>query len=339
MLTILLDTLRDLLRPRGDLLLENLALRQQILVLQRANPKPPFNNADRAFWVLLSRWWAGWRRPLRLVKPETVIGWHRRGWRLWWRWKSRPKEIGRPRVPWEVIELIRRISRENPTWGAPRIHGELMMLGHYVSEATVARYMVKRRGRPTQNWKTFLQNHLPETAAIDFLTVPTVTFRNLYVFVVLSLDPRRIVHFNVTTHPTAEWTALQLYQAFPFDTAPRFLVQDRDGIYGSEVVAALEAMGIEQKVISARSPWQNGYCERVVGTLKRECLNHMIVFNERHARRLIRDYLEYYHGSRTHLGLAKDTPDGREVEPPELGPVQRRPMVGGLHSRYYRDAA
>ena len=339
MMTILLNTLRDLLRTRGDLLLENLALRQQILVLQRTNPKPPFNNVDRTFWVLLCRWWAGWRRPLRLVQPETVIGWHRKGWRLWWRWKSRPKEVGRPRVPWEVIELIRRISRENPTWGAPRIHGELLMLGCYVSEGTVAKYMVKRRGRPTQNWKTFLKNHLAETAAIDFLTVPTVTFRTLYVFVVLSLDRRRIIHFNVTTRPTAEWTALQLFQAFPYDTAPRFLVRDRDGIYGSEVVAALEAMGIEQKMISAQSPWQNGYCERVVGTLKRECLNHMVVFNERHARRIIRDYLEYYHGSRTHLGLEKDAPDGRAVEPPELGPVQRRPMVGGLHSRYYRDAA
>lgn len=339
MLIILLDTLRDLLRPRGDLLLENLALRQQILVLQRTNPKPPFNTADRTFWVLLCRWWAGWRRPLRLVKPETVIAWHRKGWRLWWKWKSKPKEIGRPRIPWEVIELIKRISRENPTWGAPRIHGELMMLGHYVSEATVARYMVKRRGRPTQNWKTFLRNHLHETVAIDFLTVPTVTFRTLYVFVVLSLDRRRIVHFNVTTHPTAEWTALQLYQAFPFDSAPRFLVRDRDGIYGGAVSAALASMGVEEKVISARSPWQNGYCERVVGTLKRECLNHVIVFNERHARRIVRNYLEYYHESRTHLGLDKDTPDGREVEPPGRGPVMRRSMVGGLHSRYYRDAA
>lgn len=339
MLIILLDTLRDLLRPRGDLLLENLALRQQILVLQRTNPKPPFNTADRTFWVLLCRWWAGWLRPLRLVKPETVIAWHRKGWRLWWKWKSKPKEIGRPRIPWEVIELIKRISRENPTWGAPRIHGELMMLGHYVSEATVARYMVKRRGRPTQNWKTFLRNHLHETVAIDFLTVPTVTFRTLYVFVVLSLDRRRIVHFNVTTHPTAEWTALQLYQAFPFDSAPRFLVRDRDGIYGGAVSAALASMGVEEKVISARSPWQNGYCERVVGTLKRECLNHVIVFNERHARRIVRNYLEYYHESRTHLGLDKDTPDGREVEPPGRGPVMRRSMVGGLHSRYYRDAA
>ncbi|MBE0564352.1 MAG: transposase [Krumholzibacteria bacterium] len=243
MLTILLDTLRDLLRPRRDLLLENLALRQQILVLQRTIPKPPLTNADRAFWVLLCRWWAGWRRPLRLVKPETVIAWHRKGWRLWWKWKSKPKEVGRPRVRSEAIELIKRISRENPTWGAPRIHGELMKLGHYVSEATVARYMVKRRGRPTRNWKTFLMNHLHETVVVDFLTVPTVTFRTLYVFVVLSLDRRRIVHFNVTTHPTAEWTALQLYQAFPFDSAPRFLVRDRDGIYGGAVSAALASMG------------------------------------------------------------------------------------------------
>ncbi len=215
------------------------------------------------------------------------------------------------------------MSRENPTWGAPRIHGELMMLGYFLSEATAARYMIKRHGRPTQNWRTFLQNHLHETAAIDFLTVPTVTFRTLYVFVVLSLDRRRIVHINVTTHPTAEWTAMQLIQAFPFDSAPRFLLRDHDKIYG----------------IAVRCPWQNGYCERVVGTLKRECLDHMIVFNEEHTRRVLKKYLEYYHGSRTHLGLGKDAPDGRDVEPPPSGPVRRRPMVNGLHSRYYRAAA
>jgi transposase InsO family protein len=339
MLTILLHTLRDLLRPRRDLMLENLALRQQINILRRGNPKPALQLRDRLFWIVLMRTWTGWRRPLALVKPETVIAWHRQAWRLWWRRKCRPKEPGRPRVPWEVIELIKRISRENPTWGAPRIHGELMMLGHWVSESTVARYMVKRRGRPTQNWKTFLRNHLAETAAIDFLTVPTVAFRTLYVFVVLSLDRRRIVHVNVTTHPTAEWTALQLTQAFPFDTAPRFIIRDRDGIYGDVVRRAITDLGSEELVIAARSPWQNGYCERAVGTLKRECLNHVIVLNENHARRILKSYLAYYHEARTHLGLAKDTPAGREVESPELGAVQRRSMVGGLHSRYYRDAA
>jgi len=339
MLHFMLDTLRDLLRSRRELILENLALRQQILVLERAAPNPRLNPLDRAFWVALCRWWPGWRRPLRLVSPDTVIAWHRLGWRLWWRRKSRPKEPGRPRIPHELIELIRRMSRENPTWGAPRIHGELLKLGHFLSEATVARYMVKRRGRPKQDWKTFLRNHLGETAAIDFLTVPTVMFQTLYVFVVLSLDRRRIVHLNVTRHPTTEWTALQLHQAFPFDEAPRFLIRDRDAIFGGAVVEALQNMHIEQLVTAPRSPWQNGYCERVVGTLKRECLDHMIVLGEEHARRVLRRYLEYYHGARTHLGLEKDAPDGRPVEPPELGPVRRRPMVGGLHSRYYREAA
>lgn len=339
MLYLLLSTLRDLLRPRRDLLLENLALRQQLLVLERSSPPPQFTSADRVFWVLLLRLWEHWRRPLRLVRPQTVIAWHRRIWRFWWWRKSRPGYGGRPRLNWELIELIKRISRENPTWGAPRIHGELLKLGYDVSEATVSRYMLKRRGRPTQNWKTFLRNHTSEIAAIDFLTVPTIMFRTLYVFVVLSLDRRRIVHVNVTYNPTAEWTARQLYQAFPFDSAPKYLIRDRDGIYGNEVRAAIASMGIEEKVISARSPWQNGYCERVVGTLKRECLDHVILFGQRHAKRVLNDYLVYYHGSRTHLGLDKDAPDGREVEPPEVGPVRRVAMVGGLHSRYYREAA
>jgi len=339
MLYLILNYLRDLLRPNRDLLLENLALRQQINVLRRNHPKPPFSTWDRVFWVTLSRIWSGWRRPLTLVKPQTVIHWHRMGWRLFWRRKCRSKEVGRPRIPYEVIALIKRMSRENPTWGAPRIHGELEKLGYWVCESTVARYMIQRRGRPTQNWKTFIENHLGEMAAIDFLTVPTVMFRTLYVFVVLSLDRRRIVHFNVTYNPTAEWTALQLNLAFPYDTAPKYLIRDRDRIYGEKVVQALENMDIQEKVISARSPWQNGYCERVVGTLKRECLNHMIILNRRHAFRVVKSYLEYYHRDRTHLGLDKDTPDGRPVEPPSLGPVKRRPMVGGLHSRYYRDAA
>lgn len=215
------------------------------------------------------RTWAGWRWPRVLMQPETVIGWHRKAWRMWRRHKSRPDEPGRPRVPREEIELIRRISAEKLTWGAPRIHGELMMLGHFVSEATVARYMLKRRRRPMQNWKTFLKNHLHETSAIDFLTVPTVTFRTLYACGVLSLDRRGIVHLNVATHPTAEWIALQPRPAFVLDAAPRFLLRDHDKIYGAAVADVLEQMGIEQIVTAARCPWQNGYCERVVGTQKR----------------------------------------------------------------------
>jgi putative transposase len=246
---------------------------------------------------------------------------------------------GRPRIPHDLIELIRRIARENPTWGAPRIHGELLKLGYDLSEATVSRYMPKRKGRPQQTWKTFLRNHLHETVAIDFLTVPTITFRTLYVFVILSLDRRRVLHFNVTAHPSAAWTARQLVHAFPFETAPRYLVRDRDCIYGDDFVRTVKHLQIEQKLTSFRSPWQNGYCERLVGTLRRECLDHVIVVNDRHARRIIAKYLEYYHGSRTHLGLDKDTPDHRPVEPPELGPIRRRPMVNGLHSRYYRAAA
>ncbi|MBK7703840.1 MAG: DDE-type integrase/transposase/recombinase [bacterium] len=213
------------------------------------------------------------------------------------------------------------------------------MLGFEVSEATVARYMIKRRGRPTKDWKTFLTNHLGETVAVDFLTVPTVMFKTLHVFVVLSLERRRIVHLNVTRHPTAAWTAAQLRLAFPFDTAPRFLVRDRDGSYGFEVHQAIETQGIEQLVISPRSPRHNGYCERVVETLKRECFDHLIPLSQGHARRDLRGYLEYYHGSRTHLRLHKDTPDGRAVEDRDLGTVKRRAMVGGLHSRYYRAAA
>ena len=242
---IIVEFLRDLVRSRRDLVIENLALRQQILVLQRSNPRPPFTPQDRTFWVLLCRYWAGWRRPLRLVQPETVIAWHRKSWRLGWRRKSRPQAVGRPRIPFDVVELIRRVSRENPTWGAPRIHGELLKLGYFVSEATVARYMVKRRGRPTQNWRTFLDNHLRETCAIDFLTVPTVMFKTIYVFVVLSLDRRRIVHLNVTAHPTGEWTARQIIQAFLLDAARRFLIRDRDRIYSGEVESALRITGIK----------------------------------------------------------------------------------------------
>lgn len=204
--------------------------------------------------------------------------------------------------------MIRRISAENQLWGAPRLHGEFLKLGYDVAEVTVAKYMEKRRPIPSQSWRTFIRNHLSEIVAIDFFTVPTATFKTLYVFLILSLERRRIVHFNVTANPTAAWTSLQLVQAFPFETAPRYIIRDRDAIYGDEVVKTLKLLGVEPKLIRNRAPWQNGYVERLVGTLRRECLDHVIVFGDRHLRRILTEYLTYYHESRTHLVLAKDAP-------------------------------
>jgi len=224
----------------------------------------------------------------------------------------------------------------------------IRILGHGVAkqliftsicESTIAKYMVRRIGPPSQTWRTFIRNHLSDMAAVDFFTVHTATFKTLYVFLILSLDRRRIVHFNVTANPTAAWTSLQLVQAFPFDTAPRYLIRDRDGIYGHKVVAALKTLSIEQVVTAPRSPWQNGYCERAIGTIRRECFDHVIVFSERHLRRVLKEYLAYYHGSRTHLGLEKDSPVPRVMQAQNVGPVESTPILGGLHHRYYRDAA
>lgn len=339
MLTLLLLACISGLRSRQQLALENLALRHQIEVLQRTAGRPRLRAADRAFWVLLSRVCQDWRRNLLVVQPDTVIRWHRLGWRLYWRCRSRPRRVGRPVAEPEVRALIRQLSLENPFWGAPHIHGELLKLGYEIAEATVAKYMVKPPGPPSQSWLTFVRNHLSEIAAIDFFTVPTASLRALYVFVVLSLDRRRIVHLNVTASPTAAWTSLQLIPAFPFDTAPRFLIRDRDSIYGEQVVETIRALGIEQKVIAYESPWQNGYVERVIGSIRRECPDHVIVFGERHLRRVLREYVTYYHGSRTHLGLDKDAPEPRAVQRRDEGALVSRPVLGGLHHRYWRDAA
>jgi transposase InsO family protein len=280
-----------------------------------------------------------WKQHLTIVQPETIIGWHRLGWRLYLRRRSRKRRPGRPVVEAEVRDLIHRLSVENPLWGAPHIHGELLKLGYDVAEATVGKYMAKCTGPSSQSWRTFLRNHGAEIVAIDFLTVPTATFRVLYVFVVLSLDRRRIVHFNVADSPTAEWISLQLIQAFPFDTAPRYVIHDRDSIYGEKVATTFGALGIEDKVSGYQSPWQNGYVERVSGSMRRECLDHVIVFDERHLRRVLREYVAYYHGSRTHLGLGKDALEPRAIQPRDTGAVVSAPVLGGLHHRYWRQAA
>jgi putative transposase len=331
---------RLLVLSRSQLALENLALRQQLAVLSRERPRPKLCRWDRFFWVCLSKLWSGWRSALVLVQPDTVIGWHRQGFRLWWRWKSRHKRVGRPLLEKDIRVLIGQMARDNPTWGAPRIQAELHLLGHDVAEATVAKYMKRARPPkpPSQTWKVFLKNHVGTLAAMDFFVVPTATFRLLYVLVILSHDRRRVVHVNVTASPTAAWVAQQLREAFPFDTAPSYLIHDRDGIFGAEVRRCLASLNVEEVVTAPHSPWQNPYCERVAGTLRRELLDCVIVLNERHLHRLLSSYLTYYHQARPHMSLGHNAPEPRAVEGPERGRVVAEPMVGGLHHRYRRCA-
>ncbi len=323
---------------RADLVAENLALRQQLVVLHRRTKRPRLKTKDRVFWLWLARSWDGWRESLIVVKPATIVRWHRQGFKYYWAWKSRHKG-GRPAIAPEVRDLIHRMSQANPLWGAPRIHGELLKLSINLSQTTVAKYMIRRPRPPSSSWRAFLDNHLEDLVSIDFFTVPTVTFHILFVFLVLSHDRRRILHSNVTEHPTAEWTGQQLIEAFPWDGAPRYLIRDRDGIYGRDFTRLVNALGIKQVLIAPRSPWQNPYVERVIGSIRRECLDHVVVFNENHLRRVLRGYLRYYHASRTHLSLGKDAPEPREVESPELGKIIEFPEVGGLHHRYARRAA
>jgi len=331
--------LRAFILGRAATAIENLALRQQVAVFKQSVKRPKLRPRDRVFWVVLSRLWRNWRSALAIVQPETVIRWHRQGFKFYWRWKSRAGKPGRPPIEREIRDLIRRMSRENPTWGAPRIVSELALLGHDVAKQTVAKYMVRTRKPPSQTWRTFLDNHVPDIAACDFFTVPTVTFRVLYVFIVLRHDRRQVVHFNVTTNPYAEWTAQQIINAFPYEEAPRFLIRDRDDIYGDYFTKRVEGMGIEEVPIAARSPWQNPYCERVIGSIRRECLDHVIVLNERHLHRILTEYFDYYHHSRCHLSLDRNSPIPRRVEPPSEGEVIAIPQVGGLHHRYTRRAA
>ena len=328
----------SLMRTRTELAAENLALRQQLAALHRQSKRPRLKKRDRIFWVWFSRLFRKWRSVLVIVQPATVIRWHQQGFKLYWRWKSRAKKPGRPQIWREIRDLVRQMCSENATWGVPRIHSEILLLGYDVSESSVANYMNRDRKPPSQTWRTFLDNHVRDIVAVDFFTVPTATFRILFTFVVLRHDRRRIVHFNVTAHPTAEWTAQQIIEAFPEDSAPRFLIRDRDGIYGLSFQTRVANMGIEEVPTAPRSPWQSPYVERLIGSIRRECLNHFIVLNERHLRRILSSYFTYYHESRTHLSLDRNSPIPRDVEPPERGRVIAIPQVGGLHHRYRRAA-
>jgi len=265
--------------------------------------------------------------------PARIAAAHRRLWCIWWRRKSRPRG-GRPPINADLIVLIRRMSLECPLWGAPRIHGELLKLGFRVAQSTVSRYMVPRRGRPTQGWLTFLRNHADAIAGIDMLCVPTLGLRRFYAFVVLGHGRRKILHVEVTTHPTALWLAHQIGEAFREETMPIYIIRDNDGADGLIFRRRLRAMGIRDRPTSPHAPWQNGHAERLIGSIRRECLDHLVILNAGHLRRVLRRYALYYNADRTHLALDKDSPLIRAIE--TQGRITSEPAVGGLHRRYRR---
>src|SRR3954454_4026226 len=291
-----------------------MALRQQLAALKRKRPRPPLTGFDRLFWITLRRFWPGWKTVLLIMKPDTVIGWHRAGFRLYWRWRSRPR-AGRPKIRSEVRDLIRRLANENPGWGAPKIHGELLKLGFELSERSVSRYLRRllHRGDPSKSWLTFLRNHREAIVALDFFTITTVTFQQLYCLFVIEHGRRRILHFNISRHPTADWVVQQLREVFSGAGRYRYVIFDRDAKFDARVIAFLRCTGLKPKRTSVQSPWQNGVAERWIGSCRRELLDHVIPLDERHLRRLVRDYVNYHHDDRTHDSLHKDTPSGRAV--------------------------
>jgi putative transposase len=326
-----------MIRSRASLAAENLVLRQQLSCFKQAQPRPKMESFDHCFWIALHRWWPSLKEGLIVVKPETIVGWHRKGFRYYWRRKS--KKIGRPPISQEARELIKCMAKEGK--GAPQIHAALLKLDIDGCERTVSRYLAKYGKKvPTteqrQRYRTFLANHRDCLAGMDFCVVPTATFKLLYILVVIHQSRRKILHFNVTYHPTRQWVIQQLREAFPFDSAPEYLIYDNDTIFGGEVTTAIKNMGVKPTKIAYRCPWQNGVAERVIGTLWRELLNHIIIFNDLQLNRLLREYVDYYHEDRGHLALAKDTPNHRVIgkKPSREAQVIALSRVGGLHHRY-----
>ena len=342
MLTVLMVLLRSIgliCCGHRAIALENLALRQQLAALRRTATRPHLHSTDRLFWILLAKGWRDWRSALIVVRPDTVVRWHRQWLRWHWTRRSQRRRPGRPTTNSTIRALVSTMTAANPLWGAPRIHGELTKLGIAVSERTVSRLLRRPRRPPSQTWRTFLTNHVATLVSMDFFTVSTLTGRVLFVLVLLAHQRRRIIHLNVTEPPTAVWTAQQMIEAFPDDTAPRWLLRDRDAIYGDPFRRRVASMGIGEVISSPSSPWQNPYAERLIGSIRRECLDHVIVLSERHLRRVLASYTAYYHEARTHLSLEKDSPMSRPVQAPTEGRVVAFAEVGGLHHRYERRAA
>jgi transposase InsO family protein len=324
----------ELFRSQASLRAEIVLLRHQLNVLRRKSPKRvDLNNIDRLVFAGICRLAPRALDALQIVKPETVIRWHRAGFRAYWRWKSRSRG-GRPRIPHDIRKLIRDMSIANPLWGAPRIHGELLKLGIDVGQTTVAKYMAKYRRPPSQGWRTFLHNHADGIASMDLFVVPTISFRLLYGLLILQHGRRQVLWLGLTAHPTAEWIARQLTEAYGWTPAPRYLIHDRDAVYGDVFKHRLLAMGIRDRPTAVRSPWQNGYAERLIGSIRRECLDNVVVFGERHLRHLLKSYQQYYNEARTHLSLDKDAPVSRTVQ--AVGSIIAKPLLGGLHHQYVR---
>ncbi len=334
---LLLRVLISACRSRHGLVLENLVLRHQLEVLSRARAKPRLRNVDRVLWVWLRRVWpSGWARHLRIVRPETVVGWHRKGWRLYWTWKSR-SGLGRPRLKREVRELIARMSRENRLWGTERIRGELLKLGIVVSNRSIRRYRWRgpRRER-SQSWRTFLGNQIKGIWAADLFVVQTIGMQTLYVFFFISHLRRELVQFNVTTSPTAAWIWRQVIEATAWDSQPQHLIHDRDNVYGDDFGTKLAAIGIADIRTPYRAPLANSVAERVVRTFRQECLDHVIVLNERHLVALLTKFVHYYNHDRPHRTLELKTPV--PSPPMSRGAVVSLPILGGLHHAYARAA-
>lgn len=322
------------LKSRARIEAENLTLRHQLNVVCRSAPRRVrLRISDRFLLVWLYRLWPSVLDSMVIVRPDTVVRWHRRGFKAFWRWRSRSCP-GRPRIPKEIRELVREVSLANPLWGAPRIHGELLKIGIDVAQTTVAKYMARGRRPPSQSWKTFLRNHTEGIASIDFFVVPTATCKLLFGLFIIRHERRQLVHVAVTTNPTADWIARQITEAFPWDTAPKHLIRDRDGAYGEVFKRRVNAMGIRDRPTAPRSPWQNAYVERLIGSIRRECLDHLIVFGEAHLRHVLRAYADYYNRTRTHLSLNKDTPSARPIL--REGRIKSVPYLGGLHHSYVR---
>ena len=319
----------NLIKSRQRLEIENLVLRHQLnIALRRAPHRLRLGNSDRALMVWLTRLWPSLIGLTRVVEPDTILRWHRAGFRAYWRWRSGGRP-GRPKIDRELRDLIRQMSKDNPLWGAPRIHGELLKLGFEVAESTVSQYLVKRRGPPSQSWRTFLRNHADAIVAIDLCVVPTISFECLFAFLVIDHGRRRLLWFAVTRHPTAEWLAQQTVEAFPWGTAPLYLIRDNDSAFGQVFTNRVRRMGIRDRPISPRSPWQNPHVERLIATLRRDCLDHVLIFGEQHLRQILTLYSRYYNEARTHLSLRKDTPRPRPVQ--RNGTIIATPILSGLH--------